>query len=172
MEISILRSMTSTPRPLQILTLALAITACTAGKASAEEQWYIGPRIGISPFTAVVGIEAQRRHIAVSAGIPGTYGLKYYFSFPKHSWFLGVCMTRYNIRFDDVEFEEGAPYDHKTVRREGGGGGYRWRWKNGWDLELALAVTTVRDTAEYQGRQTLTWSGASLFPGLSFGYSF
>lgn len=117
-------------------------------------------------------MEIQRKHFALCAGMPGTYGAKYYFSFPRKSWYVGLYMMRYNYTPEKVEYEEGVPYDKKKVRRQGMGAGYRWRWGSGWDLDLSLGVGTVNDTAEFHGVETLRWTGTDIKAGPTFGYSF
>jgi hypothetical protein len=143
-------------------------------RADQGENWYIGPRVGfVSPFTGLVGIEAQRKHFALSAGMPGTYGAKYYFSIPNHSWYVGLYMVRYNYTPESVQYSDhGYPYDTKKVRRNGVGGGYRWRWGSGWDLDLSVGVESVKDTAKYKGIETVRWSGTGIRGGPTFGYSF
>ncbi len=155
-----------------LISLLLRSSAQSAGQDQ-KENWYIGPRVGIvSPFTGLVGIEAQWKHFAVCSGMPGTYGAKYYFSFPKHSWYVGLYMVRYNYSPESVQYEEGHPYDKKKIRRNGFGGGYRWRWGSGWDLDLSLGVGTIKDIYTYQGIDSIKWSGTDIRGGPTFGYSF
>ncbi|MBK8871262.1 MAG: DUF3575 domain-containing protein [Elusimicrobia bacterium] len=156
-----------------ILSLILLFWGVSSARGEQAENWYIGPRVGfVSPFTGILGFEIQRRHFALCAGLPGTYGAKYYFSFPRKSWYVGLYVTRFNYTPETVEYEEGVPYDKKMVRRQGVGGGYRWRWGSGWDLDLSLGVGTVKDTAEYRGVETLRWTGTDIKAGPTIGYSF
>lgn len=147
-------------------------SVCSAAHTAEGENWYIGPRVGISPFTGLVGFEAQWKHIALSAGMPGTFGAKYYFRFPKHSWHVGLYMVKFNYSPGSVQYEEGIPYDKEKIRRRGIGTGYRWRWGSGWDLDLSLGVGIIEDVYTYKGIETIEWSGTEIRGGPSFGYSF
>lgn len=156
-----------------IVTFFLLFLGVCSVRGEQSENWYIGPRVGIiSPFTGIIGIEAQWRHFAVGAGMPGTYGAKYYFRFPKHSWYLGAYMVKYNHKLESVQYEQGHPYDKEKIRRKGVGGGYRWRWKNGWDLDLSLGLGVIKDVSEYRGQDVIYWEGTDIRGGPTFGYSF
>ena len=110
-----------------IFTVVVLLMLISTLRAEQGEDWFIGPRVGfVSPFTGLVGIEAQRKHFSLSAGMPGTYGAKYYFSFPKHSWYVGLYMVRYHYTPVSVKYSDHVyPYATKTIRRNGIWGGYR-----------------------------------------------
>ena len=69
-----------------------------------KENWYIGPRIGISPYTGIIGLEIQNRHFALSLGFPTTVGLKYYFKPYGHSWFVGPRFLHMDIEYCQMFF--------------------------------------------------------------------
>lgn len=132
------------------------------------EKWYVGPRIGVSPFTGLLGIEAQREHLAFFAGLAPRFGMRYYFRFPKHSWFVGAIYSHYSY-----EEKQGAVLQNKTFTETGPGGGFRWRWGTGWDLELAMALLQVKEEdAATPFTRSKVKKSTVIFPGVSFGYSF
>jgi hypothetical protein len=138
-------------------------------KSPEEDLWYVGPRIGYSPFTGIIGLEIQYRHMALTFGGPGNAGVKYYFSFPKHSWFVGGFYSQYDS--DNEETKEGITYTDSNTIEGGIAGGYRWRWGSGWDLSLCLGIAYGEEelTNSYYKR-TETYIGFR--PGVIFGYSF
>lgn len=139
-------------------------------KTIPHEDWYIGPKLGISAFTGILGLEIQYRHLSFSAGIPGRGGVKYYFSIPRSSWFAGAMYARWSWSDDETA-------DKTLVRKEyiteiGPAFGYRWRWGSGWDLELGLAAIWMKEKTERYNGSRENDSFISAFPCLSFGYSF
>ncbi|GAB6095106.1 hypothetical protein JCM14469_13580 [Desulfatiferula olefinivorans] len=140
-----------------------------ANQISDQENWFIGPRIGLSAFTGLVGAEIQYRNVALSFGIPECVGLKYYFSVPKHSWFIGGYFSKWDLT--DDETKDGIKYTEQTNTEGGFGGGYRWRWGSGWDLSLSLAIAYGQE--ELSNTTALrTERFIGIRPGITAGYSF
>ncbi len=134
-----------------------------------QEKWYIGPRVGFSTFTGILGVEIQYVNVALTIGLPECIGIKYYLDFPNHSWFIGAYFSRWDT--EDDETKGGITYDKETNTEGGIGVGFRWRWRNGWDLSIGVS-------GEY-GEEELTNSSATrtetsyrIKPCISVGYSF
>ena len=126
-----------------------------------KEAWFIGPRIGLSPYTGILGVELQYKHAALTAGWPKSIGLKYYFVDSGHSGFIGGSFKRYS--FVDR-------YNRNVTQTQfGGGPGYRWRWGSGWDLSMSVSFLYLIEG--YEG-VALDEKGLVIFPGITFGYSF
>lgn len=125
------------------------------------QDFYFGPRLGISTYSGVVGIEAQINHISLSGGILPTgfaTGLKYYFDPFQSCWYLGICYMR-------LEEEDDGWIDDVV----GGGMGYRWRWESGWELTLGAGASVTRETDTWS-EETETYGSPVI--DLVVGYSF
>lgn len=135
-----------------------------------RKDWHIGPRIGISPYTGLIGLEVQYKHFAFDAGYPGNVGIKYYGKPYGHSWFAGAHYLHFETDSSDLDDLTGL--DGDTDRDEFGlGGGYRWRWGGGWDLSLSAALFYAEEKEESGS----AWRRTQLIgirPGIAFGYSF
>ncbi|HEX9758128.1 MAG TPA: hypothetical protein VGB26_10045 [Nitrospiria bacterium] len=129
-----------------------------------KEEWYIGPRLGYSPFTSIVGLEIQHRHFALSLGFPPKVGFKYYFKPYRHSWFVGGSFSYYKTDTKDFSGD-------KTETEGGGGGGFRWRWGTGWDFSISLSVL-YGEEKEKTGSLVKKNNYIGLRPGITVGYSF
>ena len=100
-----------------------------------NEDWHIGPRIGLSTLTGLLGFEAQYRHVAFDTGLIGPLmlvGGKYYFDPYWSSWYVGGSVGFYAF----ANFE-----DRKDYKLGGIAGGYRWRLGKGWDISFVDAAT-------------------------------
>lgn len=128
-----------------------------------QDQWYIGPRVGVSMFIGFFGIEVQKGHFAITGGIPYRLGAKYYFASYGHSPFIGAFYSNYGYDDDDG--------DDIDVSEGGIGGGYRWRWRDAWEIELNLTAVYI-ERKEEELFYTETEEKIILFPGITFGYSF
>lgn len=155
------------------------LATCGFSGASPEEPdggsqngngWRVGPRIGFSAHTGIIGIEAQHRHIAFAAGLPGNIGLKYYIRPEGPSWFMGGHYIHFKSETSDFQYAPG--YEGDTTWTEGGlDGGYRWRWGSGWDLSLSLALLSA-EKKERSGPAVRTTRYFGIRPSIAFGYSF
>ncbi|MBL0350214.1 MAG: hypothetical protein IPP68_07560 [Elusimicrobia bacterium] len=148
------------------LIVFVALLPLSARGETSSEQWFIGPRIGLSGFTGFIGLETQRNHWGFALGFPYTIGLRYYFQIPKHSWFTGAFQRTYYSYYDSPT---GLSKENK-YHENGIGGGHRWRWKSGWDLELDFTVGYGTEQELIGLRRKGTY--LSLRPGIAFGYSF
>jgi hypothetical protein len=143
-------------------------------KAKEGEDWYIGPRIGLSFFTGIVGAELQSGHIALDvmskesgidtlSGIDIGGGIKYYgHPWKSANWFgVGGLKGSYRHYSEDSEI---------TIL--GFMAGYRWRSGGGWDFSLGGGF------GQYTRRFTNDWRKGEeevyLVPmiEIAFGYSF
>lgn len=129
------------------------------------EAAYIGPKIGVSFYTGLAGLEAQFGHISLCAGTIGdgaAGGVKYYFDKARSSWYLGVC--GWNNPGDDSEDEE-----ESSTSFFGFGLGYRWRGGDGWDFALGSGIGRKQEEEDEDSETT-----DQTFPviDLAFGYSF
>ena len=160
---------TPTKHPLEIRsTPEEDIPTVKEKKTKEGKDWYIGPRIGDSFFTGVVGAELQIGHIALDisskeGGVDIGGGIKYYFHPYKSASFLGVGGVKSSIS------EEYNDYEQAVL---GFMVGNRWRWRGGWDFSIGLGwVKGTRrytkgwnkDKVEKQSRPTFE---------IAFGYSF
>lgn len=145
-----------------LLVFAAAVQSCLQPAMAADYGWYIGPRIGFSYATGHLGVEAQRGHLGIAAGVAMcpvfgnclvTTALKYYLNETGRSWSIGLA---------------GAWWDHEsgdeTSRLLGIGAEHRWRFGSGWDLSAGLAYARAN------------WGEGDhdkfLIPSISWGYSF
>ena len=136
----------------------------TLGTVFEKEEWYIGPRLGYSPFTSIVGLEIQHRHFALSFGFPLKAGFKYYFKPYRHSWFVGGSFSYFKTDSKD--------FSGDTTETEGGvGGGFRWRWGTGWDFSISLSVL-YGEKKEENGFLVRKEKYIGIRPGITVGYSF
>lgn len=160
--------------------MVFMLVTCGLSSASTEQpdvedsvikkDWYIGPRIGLSFYTGIIGIEVQHHHLAFGVGLPGNIGVKYYVKPDGHSWFLGAYYMHFETASSDFEYAPG--YDGDTTWDEGGlGGGYRWRWGTGWDLSLSFAGA-YGERKERSGPAERIEKFIGIRPGVTFGYSF
>lgn len=159
------------------MMIMLAVCGSTAASteeksgddSTVKEDWYIGPRIGISPFTGVIGLEIQYHNFALSGGIPGNVGLKYYFKPDGHSLFLGGYFLHFKNDSNDLPY---GGFDGDTTWTEGGlGFGHRWRWGSGWDLSLCAAIA-YGEKEETTGPAWRKTKYIGFRPGIAVGYSF
>lgn len=130
------------------------------------EAAYIGPKIGVSMYTGLVGLEAQFSHISLCiGGIPNgmTGGLKFYFTEARSSWYLGICGWSQKVDEEDDESDS----DDSFI---GAGIGYRWRSGTGWDFALGSGIGRIQEGFEGEDGESEDRS----FPviDLAFGYSF
>lgn len=104
---------------------------------------YIGPRVGISMTTGVIGLEAQVGHLALDIGwFPDTHGedagfifgaIKYYMDPSRSSLYLAAAGGA------------GEPADGDEKWAMGGVmTGYRWRWGDAWDLSVGMGLGANR----------------------------
>ncbi len=155
-----------------------SILLCSASPLLAEdkatestyEEWYIGPRFGISPWTGfLLGMEFQKKHHAIGVGILAM-GYRYYFEPYRSSPYAGACVIT------------GYTTEHKLDNAAiVGGGGYRWRFGSGWDLDLGVAagigtkyrneyITAPDGRRFYKAEEK--YYGLTFAPSIAFGYSF
>ena len=160
------------------LVLMLAASGLS-GAASDEEHGgqdqttnnlSLGLRLGFSGYIGMLGLEAQHLNFALTAGIPGSVGLKYYLRPEGHSWFVGGFYERFTVDQNDFEYIPGAGGE-RTWSMGGLGGGHRWFWGDGWDLSLSLAGTSVVKK-ETSGPLTRTTKFIGFWPGITIGRSF
>jgi hypothetical protein len=143
-----------------------------------SEEWHIGPRIGGSPYTGILGVEVQWRAYAFGIGeiLDGvSSGLRYYFSPQKHSWYLGAFLLLAEEEYTGYFYVTPETTEQLVEKRYrlGLGGGHRWRWGSGWDLSLGLGVAYRYE--ELKGQTTGNTdeiSGIWFIPELACGYSF
>ncbi len=143
-----------------------------------SEEWYIGPRIGLSPYTGTLGLEVQWREYAFGIGqIPDgvASGLRYYFSPQKHSWYLGAFLWLAEEEFTGHFHVTPETTEQLVEKRSkfGLGGGHRWRWGSGWDLSLGLGVCYRYEEVKGETTgDTVDESDIWYLPEIAFGYSF
>ena len=157
-------------KSLIIICTALVLMLAALEESGAQNQttnnWHIGPRIGYSGYTGIIGLEAQRQHIAFTIGFPGSVGIKYYIEPEGDSVFLGGFLQHFDNDATNLV------YSAKTAMTIGGlGGGYRWRWGNSWDLSLSIAGA-YGEWEEKSGGSTRTIKFTGVLPGLTVGYRF
>jgi hypothetical protein len=134
-----------------------------------SENWFIGPRIGVSSFTGLLGLEMQYKRVGVSVGIPNRAGARYYVFHPGHAGFIGIFGSKYG--FQDDHTIENQFYTDRDIMESGAGIGYRWRWGSGWDLEAGLSTIFKKEISSGRSGEYIKKS-IFLFPILAFGYSF
>lgn len=121
---------------------------------------YFIPKVGVSMYSGIGGVEAQIAHVGLSIGLIDadvfTSGLKYYFDRNYSSWYLGTCFYYY----PDSE-------DHFEEYFVGAGVGYRWRFWPGWDLTLGAGAGVGIEPDTYDDEIT-----PSPVIDLSLGYAF
>ncbi|NQU39457.1 MAG: hypothetical protein HQ523_05850 [Lentisphaerae bacterium] len=116
----------------------LAVMMFVGGTGLCEEAasttLHITPKIGVSMYTGLAGVEVQWSHVAITAGyFPNPdarpLGLKYYFRPDGSSWYLGgfVAADAY-----------------------GGGGGYRW-WSSRYSFSLGTGIMDIDNGANIDG---------------------
>ena len=153
-----------------VLTLCLSSYAlCAEPPATPQEKnWFVGPRIGASPYTGLIGLEFQFKHISLGVGWLSdgeAYGIRYYFSPQKDSWYLGSYLWRMEKRYYD--YYNLYNYDNIKKSRLGLGGGYRWRWDSGWNVSIGVSFAKNNDNY-YSSNDNKFW----FMPELAIGYSF
>ena len=95
------------------------------------------PKLGVSPFVGVLGLEAKYKKIALSIGFPTTVSVKYYQNPDDDSWYVGAFNSSFkNSEFDD--YEDGIYFDEYERKFYGVGFGYMWLWQSQWNLSLGL----------------------------------
>jgi|CXWL01.1.fsa_nt_gi hypothetical protein len=146
-------------RPI-IFLYAAAFTSCLASYAHAaegEKDWRITPRIGFSPSTGFLGVEAQRGNYALAAGqieIPviftketvkvTTTAFRYYFKGLNDSW---------SASFFNWHASEGNAVGLSAE--------YRWRFGSQSDITTGLSIGYGNKTNK-----------SAVIPSISYGYSF
>lgn len=153
--------------------IMLAPSGASSEQPGGQDQngnnWRVGPRIGLSGYTGLIGFEVQRRHFAFAAGFPGNVGLKYYIMPEGHSWFAGGHFVHFKTNTSDFKY---SGYGGRTVWTEYGlGGGHRWRWGTGWDLSLSAGVAYIKEE-EFSGPKKRITKSIGIRPGVTVGYSF
>ncbi len=129
----------------------------------------VTPKIGFSPFTGIVGLEVQHKHLALDLGIPLSGGIRYYFRPERHSWFAGLYGMGWG--YDHDETKDSVPYTHYALITGGAAGGYRWLWRSRWSLELGLALGYQEQT--WTNSTAKRWeSSIALWPLAAFGIAF
>jgi hypothetical protein len=115
------------------------------------EPWYIGPRIGFSPLSGVVGMELQILQIGINVGYITaggnsiqSAGLKYYFQQDYNTWFAGIGFFRLNCPRPDRE-DMMDRRELTTLLT-----GYRWFRKNGWTVSVGGGISYFNFVTEPQ----------------------
>jgi hypothetical protein len=116
----------------------LGLIHSAALAAEPARDWYVTPKLGISAFTGILGLEVQYKHLAFDVGYPTSGGVRYYFRPERHSWFFGLYGT--GLGYNDDNTKDGITYTHYSKIEGGVGGGYRWFWHSRWSLELGLTI--------------------------------
>lgn len=152
-----------------VLLLGINIHSVSADDKEPSDALRIGPYIGFSMFTGMIGAEIQKGHMGVSLGLPGNLGVKYYFDKNGVRWFAGAyaMYTSYDEKetIDNIEYK-----DYKS--KDGGLGlGYKWRWRNHWDLSLncSIGYRVVEQTGDFAVREE---ESIVIIPGIIMGYMF
>ena len=130
---------------------------------------YITPKLGLSHFTGVVGVEGQYSHFGFGVGFPLTGGIRYYTRPLGHSWFAGLFGTGYGYNHDETK--DGITYTHYSDLEGGAGVGYRWFWHSRWSLELGFTagyINEIRTNTFYRRTDT----GISIAPVATSGITF
>ena len=160
-----------------VCLMALQVQAETVEPENSEE-WFIGPRIGLSTFTGLVGIEVQRKQFGFSIGLLAdgeACGLRYYFSPQGPSWYLGPFLMLSEEEYSGNFYATSETRETivETMMDVGIGAGYRWRWGSGWDLSIGggVAYWAKEEKGDTTGH-TADSSGLWFIPELAFGYSF
>jgi len=159
---------------ISLLTAGGVSRASTDNPASEASQsmkeWYIGPRIGLSWYTGLLGLELQHRHVALAGGLPGNIGLKYYINPHGHSLFFGGYFMQFTAETSDLPVYLGS--EGETQFTEGGfGGGYRFFWNSGWNVSVSIALSFGKEE-ERNGPMWRDTYYIGTRPGVAAGYSF
>lgn len=75
----------------------------------------------LTPF--LDGLKEAGAQVSLFYTIETSGEKKYYFSFPKHCWFIGGFVSNYYS--DDEEIKDGITYDGRTMSGGGIAGGYQ-----------------------------------------------
>ena len=134
-----------------------------------SDRLRVGPHVGFSPYTGLIGAEFQKGHMGFTLGIPLSAGIRYYFDENGYRWFLGAHAMYYSI--EDDETKDGVRYEEKDSTFAGLGFGYKWRWKNHWDLTLNLSVAYYRERLTNDSVER-TDEYIAVLPGITIGYTF
>lgn len=136
------------------------------------EDPHLNVILGISPFVGIVGIEAQKKEHALAIGIPARIAYRYFPNPYGDTKFFGGYLGRYSIDDYDKGFE-GVRYKEFETTYVGLGVGYRWQWKNGWNLNLSIALEYAKREYGNPGMfQSATEKIVYPFPGINVGYKF
>lgn len=152
-----------------ILLLGINIHSVSADNIEQADALKIGPYIGFSKFSGVIGLELQKGHMGFSLGLPGNLGLKYYLSENGDRWFVGAY-GQY-MSFDDKKTIDTIQYKDVNSVEAGLGFGYKWRWKNKINLSASFAIGYEEEerTGDFATR---TEKNLWISPGLVLGYLF
>lgn len=132
-----------------LLTQMGVATLNADNSTPSAQSWWVTPKVGISGFTGIVGLEVQYSHVGFNIGYPLSGGVRYYMHPDGHTWFAGLFGQ--GNGYDNDETKDGIAYTHYSRRQGGLGAGYRWLWHQRWSLELGLTV----------GVGTQRWSNAA-----------
>ena len=154
----------------RLVFMVVVLTMVLAGSARAEKEVYVIPKVGISAFTGVLGLEVQYKHFALDVGFPASGGLRYYARPSRHSWFGGIYGMGFG--YDHDETRDGVAYDHASMIQAGVGGGYRWLWRDRWSLELGLAIGNGKERWSNRYGQSTERTATFLWPVAAFGIAF
>jgi len=133
------------------------------------QEWRVGPHLGFSLYTGMLGAEIQKGHYGLTLGLPDSIGLKYYPDERGYRWFYGLHVLKNYL--DENKVIDSVPYDRVTVIYSGLGFGYRWRWFDHLDLTASLSATYISEkrTGPYAKR---TEKSLGPYPGITLGYTF
>ena len=127
-----------------------------------KKGWFISPRVGLSLYSIITGIEIQIPHIAFDAGmtvigegVGPIFGFKYYFSSKGNSWFLGSNFSGY---------EKYSQQERDVFYAIGLVAGYHWLWSSGWNITLGAGL--VHEAYKKTEAKTIP------VPEFAIGYSF
>jgi len=143
---------------------------------SNENDPYFNVTIGISPFTGVLGFEAQKKNHSVSIGLPDRISYRYYSNPYQDTKFWGLYLGGYSLSESDTNKKyslNGVNYSDVERSYIGVGAGYRWQWPSGWNVSASIAIEYF-DEKYSDATSTLsdTDSGLFPFPGINVGFKF
>ncbi len=149
-------------------TLCLLATNLCAQENNSDFSF--NGKLGLSPYTGLLGVEIQKGKWSLGLGVPGNVSLKRYMHANDDSVFYGVYWNQYKDNSYD-DYEQGAYFDSFERKSYGIGAGYIWLWESGWNVSTGLSVSEFEK--EYTNSDfKLTKDGVRIELELSAGYKF
>lgn len=154
----------------KLLIIFLTFLSVNIFAEEKTSEYIFNGKLGLSPYTGVVGLEVQKNKWSLGFGLPASVSLKRYVNENEDSLFYGVYWNNFsNNNYDDTE--NGIFFERYERKEFGIGAGYIWIWESGWNTSTGLSVGDFEE--EFTNSDVkLIKTGVRINLELSVGYRF